>query len=124
MIFTLSEYSAIQIILFNLLTLTLMIVFVLKPYNKPKRNKLEVFNEFFTLVLADLLFALTDYLEYEEKKYLLGKVYIGFIILLAIANVVIFLALKFRSFRNWLRIKFKIVRKLMYYMKWDTRVKR
>jgi hypothetical protein len=70
-VFEKSPVLQVQILIFHCI-LMIMYNILVKPFEEPKMNRLEIFNEVCILAAAYHLFLFTDYIESPEFRYMIG----------------------------------------------------
>jgi hypothetical protein len=111
--FFLRELPSMQIILFTYInSISFVYIGVNRPLILRYKNRLELFNEFIVVLISQVLFTFTDFVESEEWKYTMGFYMIGLICLSILVNFLVFL----KAALNNLKLMFVKVYRLLKHL--------
>ena len=86
------DISSIQIIAFTIINITVFTyIGVNRPLTLRYKNTLELFNEFFVVLISHSIFTFTDFVQDDEWKYIMGFYMIGLTSLSILLNFVVFM---------------------------------
>jgi hypothetical protein len=89
-----TEHKAFQILTMNVIAILIfMYISVVKPYQSPFMNRLELFNEAVTILILDFLFAFSDFAQTNKARTTNGWLIIGLFYFQTLVNL-------FLSFRQ------------------------